>query len=419
MRFSALFRGDQAVLRGNFLLITISWIILFTAQPIPDTYASLFYLHLGADAFMLSILGFAGSIAVALVQFPGGYLADKHGRRWLIVSMTFGLGIGSLFFIFAPSWQFLLIGLLIQNICSMYGPALMAMVLDSLPPENRGAGFSLQSVITTVVLLPAPLIAQYLVATFDFDLGMRIAYTIVSVAYFAIAVLRLKLKETLHVEASAQRPSFIDVLRNYPKAVKEGIYVWRRVPKSAFNLFLAIIVVNGLVMGCQMYFVVYATDVLNMSLTQWAAVTAFRYLSIAVPGILAGLSMDVLGRKRFLILGYLLFIPGMLLFINADFYRLLLAFFFFGLGNLLQLNSYQVLMGDLVPRGLRGTVTGCMQFFMFLMQALFQIVIGVFYAFVSPQLSFLLLAASAGSLPAFLLWQIHEIKNREKKKYVL
>jgi MFS family permease len=100
MKLSVLFRGDSAVLKGNFLLITVSLIILFAAQPIPDTYASLFYLHLGANTFMLSIIGFAGSIAVAFVQFPGGYLADKHGRRWLIVTMTFGLAVGSLFFIF-------------------------------------------------------------------------------------------------------------------------------------------------------------------------------------------------------------------------------------------------------------------------------------------------------------------------------
>ena len=210
MKLSALFRGDSAVLRGNFLLITLSWIIMFFAQPIPDTYASLFYLHLGANVFLISIMGFAGSIAVALVQFPGGYLADKHGRRWLIISMTFGLGVGTLFFIFAPSWPFILVGLLVQNLCSIYGPALMAMVMDSLPPESRGSGYSFQSVITTLVLLPAPLIAQYLVVTFNFDLGMRIAYTIVAIAYFAIAVLRLKLKETLPAnEGVKQKPSFI------------------------------------------------------------------------------------------------------------------------------------------------------------------------------------------------------------------
>src|SRR5512137_974513 len=115
MKFSGLFRGDQAVLRGNFLLVTVSWIIMFSAQPIPDTYASLYYLSLGANELMLAVMGFAGSIAVALVQFPGGYLADKHGRRWLIVTMTFGMAIGSLFFILAPSWEFILIGLLVQN----------------------------------------------------------------------------------------------------------------------------------------------------------------------------------------------------------------------------------------------------------------------------------------------------------------
>ncbi len=386
---------------------------MFAAQPIPDTYASLFYIHLGADTFLISVMGFAGSIAVALVQFPGGYLADKHGRRWLIVSMTFGLALGSLFFIFAPSWQFILIGLLIQNICSIYGPALMAMVIDSLPPESRGTGFSFQSVITTIVLLPAPLIAQYLVVTFNFDIGMRIAYTITAVAYFSVATIRLRLKETLPPSQS-KRPSIIGLLRKYPQTVREGIGVWSKIPKSAFNLFISIIIINGLVVSCQLYFVVYATSVLSISLEQWAIVVAFRYLSIAIPGILAGLSMDVFGRKRFLILGYLLFFPGMLLFVNADFNMLLLSFFFFGLGNLLQLNSYNVLMGDLVPRSLRGTATGCLQFFMFIMQALLQVLIGILYAFVSPQLPFLLLAATSIPLSIFVYLKVQEPKDKEK-----
>ena len=200
--------------------------------------------------------------------------------------------------------------------------------------------------------------------------------------------MRLRLTETLPPTGEKVRFSFVDTLRSYPKAVKEGICVWSKVPKSAYNLFLAIIIVNGLVVSCQTYFVVYATSVLKMSLEQWALVMTFRYLTIAIPAILAGFSMDVLGRKRFLILGYLLYIPGMLLFINADFNMLLLSFFFFGLGNLLQLNSYQVLMGDLVPRNLRGTATGCLQFFMFIMQAILQVLVGLTYVYVSPQLPF-------------------------------
>ncbi len=413
MKLAALFRGEQAVLRGNFLLITLSWIIMFSAQPIPDTYASLFYLNLGADAFLLSVIGFAGSIAVALVQLPGGYLADKHGRRWLVTTMTFGLAIGTLFFIFAPSWHFIMIGLIVQNLCAIYGPALMAMVIDSLPPQSRGTGFSFQTAITTLVLLPAPLIAQFLVVTFNFDLGMRVGYTIAMVAYFAAAILRLRLKETLP-NGDNGKPDLLKALREYPKSVRESIYVWRKVPKSAFNLFLAIITINGLVVSCQTYFVVYATLHLGITMPQWAIIETFRYLSIALPAIVAGLSMDVMGRKRFLILGYLLYVPGMLLFINADFNVMLLAFFFFGLGNLLQLNSYNVLMGDLIPRGLRGTATGCLQFFMFMMQAFLQVLIGFLYAFVAPQLPFLLLAATAIPLSVFVFFRVYEPTTKEE-----
>jgi DHA1 family multidrug resistance protein-like MFS transporter len=395
MKISSIFRGKSVILKGNFLILTLSWIIMYFAIPIPHTYASLYYLSLGADEFLLSVIGFAASIAIALVQFPGGYLADKHGRRWFVATMTFGLAFSTVFFIIAPSWPFIMLGMIMQSLCAIYGPALMAMVIDSLPPENRGTGYSFQLTVANLVLLPAPLIAQYLTLTFNFDLGMRLAYTIVMVAYFATATLRLKLKETLPTSEAGSRPKIVEALREYPKSVKESIGVWRKLSKSAFYLFLATISMNGIVISCYTYFVVYATSVLGITESQWALVIAFMYLTIAIPSILAGLSMDAFGRKRFLILGYLLYIPGMILFINADFNMLLLAFFFYGLGNTLQLNSYQVLMGDMIPRSLRGTATGCIQFFMYLIQGFLQILVGFLYAFVAPQLPFLLLAVMA------------------------
>ena len=162
-----------------------------------------------------------------------------------------------------------------------------------------------------------------------------------------------------------------------------------------------------------MYFVIYAIMVLNMTLGQWAIAMIVRYLTIALPAIIAGFSMDVLGRKRFLILGYLLFIPGMLMFVYADFNLLMLGFFFFGLGNLLQLNSYQVLMGDLVPRCLQGTATGCLQFFMFIAQALLLVMVGFMYVTISPQLPFLLIAATMIPISLFVYLKVHEPHVRE------
>ena len=306
-----------------------------------------------------------------------------------------------------------MIGMMVQNACAIYAPALMAMLIDSLPPENRGAGYSLQSIVASLVLLPAPLIAQYLILTLNFDLGMRVAYTIVMVAFFATATLRLRLKETLPPSDAGSRPKIVEALREYPKSVKESIGVWRKLSKSAFYLFLVTIGINGIVVSCQTYFVVYATSVLNVTESQWAIVMAFMYLSVALPGILAGLSMDVLGRKHYLILGYLLYIPGMLLFVTADFNLLLLAFFFYGLGNTLQLNSYQVLMGDMIPRSLRGTATGCIQFFMYLVQGFLLILVGFLYAFVAPQLPFLLLAGMAAPFAIIVFLKIVEPDVKE------
>ena len=413
MKLSSVFSGKSSGVRSNFLILTLSWVIMYFAIPIPQTYSSLFFLSLGADEFLLSIIGFAGSIAIALVQLPGGYLADKHGRRWLIATMTFGLAFGTFFFIIAPSWPFIMLGMIIQSICAIYGPALIAMVLDSLPPENRGAGYTFQVTVANLVLLPAPLIAQYLILTFNFDLGMRLAYTIVMAAYFATATLRLKLKETLPSNEGTGRPKIAEALREYPKSVKESIGVWRKLSKSAFYLFLATISINGIVVSCYTYFVVYATSVLSITESQWALVMAFMYLAIAIPSILAGLSMDIFGRKRFVILGYLLYIPGMILFVNADFNMLLLAFFFYGLGNMMQLNSYQVLMGDMIPRNLRGTATGCIQFFMYLVQGFLQVIVGFLYAFVAPQLPFLLLAAAAVPFAALVALKVSDPSVRE------
>jgi MFS family permease len=205
----------------------------------------------------------------------------------------------------------------------------------------------------------------------------------------------------------------MEALREYPRSVKESLSVWRKLSRSAFYLFLVSIAINGIVVSCQTYFVVYATSVLRITESQWALVMAFMYLSVALPGILAGLSMDVLGRKRFLILGYLLYVPGMVLFVSADFNMLLLAFFFYGLGNMLQLNSYTVMMGDMIPRNLRGTAVGCIQFFMYFSQALLQVLVGFLYAFVSPQLPFLLLAAAAVPFAVLVALKVFEPSVKE------
>jgi hypothetical protein len=55
-----------------------------------------------------------------------------------------------------------------------------------------------------------------------------------------------------------------------------------------------------------------------------------------------------------------------------------------------------------------------MQFFMFIVQAILQVIVGALYAFVSPQLPFLLLAAAAIPMSIFVFWKVYEPAVKEK-----
>lgn len=242
---------------------------------------------------------------------------------------------------------------------------------------------------------------------------MRVAFTVVLAAYLVAAALRVKLKETLPPNGEGSRPKILLAFREYPKVIRESWQVWSRAPKSAYYLFVTTIGINSLVAGCQIFFVIYATEVRAISASQYAIAVAFMYLSIAIPAIIAGFRMDTAGRKRFLVLGYVLYIPAMLLFAVSNFYFLLASFFLFGLGNMLRVNSSQALLGDLIPRDLRGKAVGFLQFFLYLAQAIAYLIVGFLYSFVAPWLPFVLLAAASVPLGILVVFKISDPKIKE------
>jgi len=77
------------------------------AHEIPGTYYSEYVIQLGGTPLILGAITFASMITLASVQFTGGYLADKYGRRWLISTLTFGVALSFVFFAVAPSWHFI------------------------------------------------------------------------------------------------------------------------------------------------------------------------------------------------------------------------------------------------------------------------------------------------------------------------
>jgi len=416
-------KGEFSFFKGNYLILLISWILMDFAGELPGTYYSDYVIELGGSATILGLITFVSMLALASVQFPGGYLADKYGRRWLVSTLTFGVAISHIFFAVAPSWHLILIGATIQNLCLLYQPALNAMMADSLSPEKRGMGFSILNLIMSVATTPAPVVALLLVSIYGSVMGMRIAYVIVTIFFLAAATVRLKLKESMK---NAEKLNLKEALHSFPKALREGMNVWKVVPRSTLFLFFSTLIARFSFSMTGALFLVYAfyecqigggTDALALQLARqrWGYVMIVLFICMIILSLPVGKLIDKVGRKIPLIISSLLMIPAIFLFVYGDYSTLFIVMPLFGFTQLLGFSAYQTFFADLVPQAQRGKVTGSMNFFTYIFMAIGGIIGGLLYDKVSPQLPFLLMPILIVPSILLIIFYVHEPKPEERE----
>jgi DHA1 family multidrug resistance protein-like MFS transporter len=400
------------------------------AGELPGTYYPDYVILLGGSATVLGIITFASLLALASVQFPGGYLADKYGRRWLVSSLTFGVAISYVFYAAARTWHFILVGAVIANVCLLYQPALIAMMADSLSPEKRGMGFSILNLIMSVATTPGPVFALLLVTTYGSEMGMRIAYVIVTFFYLAAAAVRLRLKESMK---KTEQVNFNEVVHSYPQAFKEGINIWKVVPRSTIFLFFSQLIVQFSMSMTQTLFLVYAfytlqiggaptpglspqeDPALQLARIQWGYIMIVLFICMIILAFPTGKLLDKVGRKVPLVLSNLLMVPAVLLFVYGNYSTLFIAMPLIGFAQLLGFSAYQTLLADFVPQAQRGKATGSMNFFSYIFMAIGGAMGGLLYDRVSPQLPFLLMPILMVPSIISILVFIHEPKPEERE----
>ena len=424
-------KSEFSFFKGNYLILVVSWILMDFAGELPGTYYPDYVLQLGGNATSLGVITLGSMLALATVQFPGGYLADKYGRRWLISTFTFGVAFAYIFHTFAPSWHYILIGEIIRSLCLIYQPAINAMFADSLPSKKRGMGFSIINLIMSVSTTPAPVIALLLVTSFGPIRGMRVAYGIVMILFLIAAATRLKLKETVR---NVEKPSLKEALISYPEALREGINVWRNVPSSMFFLFIASLIFRFSFTLTGPFILVYAfyvmqiggapdlslpSDVdpaLQLARERWGYVNIVLFVSMILLSLPIGQVIDKIGRKKPLILAGLITLPAIFLFIYGNYLTLFISMIMWGAGGLLGFSAFQALFADLVPRNLRGKVTGSMNFFTYISMAIGGVTGGLLYDNISPQTPYLLMALLTGLATLITFLSVHEPKPEEREE---
>lgn len=406
------FRQEFSFIKGNYAILVLSWVLMDLASEMPTPNYQYYVQALGGTGIELGLIGFCSFMALAAVQFPGGYLADRYGRRWLISTMTFALALCFLFYALAPTWHFILIGAVLMNLCLIYQPALWAMISDSLPPERRGMGFSIIMLINSVVTTPGPLFAGILLWQFGLIPSMRIVYIIVTALYLAAAFLRLRLKETI-TSGDPIRPQ--EFLSSYPKAIRESWRAWKVVPRSMFWLFISQTISMFAIALVQVIQALYARDVLLIPESIWWLAYIPLFLSMLAVSIPIGKFVDRVGRRTPLLLSIVLLAPTILIFMYGDFTEVLISMSLLGVSILLGMSAGSAMQTDLVAKENRGKIIGFTNFVGYIAVAVGMLLGNWLYVSVSPQLPFFTLLVLLIPQFAITLLLIPEPKKREEQ----
>lgn len=401
---------EFSFITGNYRILVVSWMIMDIAMEMPQPNFQ-YYVNdvLQGPPVALGLIGLANFVAMAVVAFPGGFLADKYGRRWLITTMTFAMSLSFLFFAFAPTWHFILLGSVIGSLCLIYQPALFAMVQDSLPPERRGMGSSIIQLIHGTFNTPGPIIAGFLLWQFGLEWSMRTIYVVMTVLFLIAAVWRLRLKETM---TNGEPIHFSYFVSSYPQAIKESVGVWKLVPRTVLWLFS----VRTLVMfGMALTGVInalYANKVLGIPKEQWWLVFVPLLLTMVVASLPIGKMVDKVGRKIPIILGLGVLGAGTVIFAFGNFLRVIVAMCLFGFAQMLIMSGSMALSTDLIEPVNRGKVVGFNNFFGYIIMGFGMLLGAYLYENFVPQSPFIISLGATFVALLMVLFLVHEPKKR-------
>src|SRR5688572_15008117 len=83
----------------------------------------------GAGPGVIGLFGTAEDFFDAVYQYPGGWIADRLGRRRAFLVFIFVASVGYLIYLLSPSWPYIFLGLaFVMGWHSMASPAIFAVI---------------------------------------------------------------------------------------------------------------------------------------------------------------------------------------------------------------------------------------------------------------------------------------------------
>ena len=333
---------DYLSLERNVTIASAAVFLLGLGEELWKKFLPKYLEALGASTPIIGLFGTLQDFFDAIYQYPGGWLADHLGRRRAFLIFVGLASAGYVIYFFASSWPLVFVGLAFAMAWqSMASPAIFAVIGDSLPPERRAMGFTLQSILKRVPIVIAPLIGGVMIASLGIINGIHAGLLIT----LALAAVTLLLVAKVNIAIKAGAPTTIGG-------------VWRSFHSALKRLLISDVIIRMCEGMTGVLTILYVTNVHGFSTARYGTLIAIQMIVSILVYIPAGKIADRIGRKPFVIVTFASFALFPLAVIFAsNFAFLILAFVIGGLREIGE-PSRKAMIVDFAREDLRARSVG-------------------------------------------------------------
>ena len=278
--------GEFLALERNVLAAAGAMFLMALGEELWKRFLPKYLEGLGAPVVAIGLFGTARDFLDGVYQYPGGWFADRYGRRSALLLFVGIAGVGYAAYLAAPSWPFAFLGLVFAKArTSMASPTLFAVVGDALPKGRRAMGFTVQSLLRRVPIVIAPALGGMAIATYGLRAGVRVGLgvSVVLAGLTAWVVSRVRIPITV----------------GGPVVGIRG--VWRSLPTTLRRLLASDVFIRTGEGLTDVFLVLYATNVVGVSAAQFGTFVGVQMLTAILVYLPAARLADRLGRKPFVI----------------------------------------------------------------------------------------------------------------------
>lgn len=334
--------ADFLSLERNVSIASAAVFLLGLGEELWKKFLPKYLESLGASMPVIGLFGTAETFFDAVYQYPGGWLADRLGRRRAFLIFVTFAAIGYVIYLFSPAWPFVFLGLAFAMAWqSMASPAIFAIIADSLPQERRAMGFTFQSILKRVPIVIAPLIGGALIGHYGIAGGIQTGLVIT----LALAAVTMLLVLRINVQVKVYQATNI-----------RG--VWRSFHKALKRLLISDIIIRMCEGMSGVLTILYVINVQGVSAISYGTLIAIQMVTAILVYIPAGKIADRLGRKPFVTITFISFALFPFAVIAASsFSWLVIAFVIGGLREIGE-PARKAMIVDFAEEGLRARSVG-------------------------------------------------------------